>query len=63
MENIIVVALLILILGGAALYIYKAKKRGVKCIGCPSGATCSGKCPGCTCNCAGHTEENTPLDQ
>lgn len=52
MENFIVVLLLVLILGGAALYIYKAKKRGVKCIGCPDGATCSGHCDRCSGNCA-----------
>jgi hypothetical protein len=41
MENYILIAVLILILGGAGLYIYKAKKKGQKCIGCPSGGTCS----------------------
>lgn len=52
MEDFIVIAILVLILGGAALYIYKAKKRGVKCIGCPDGATCSGHCSGCSGSCA-----------
>lgn len=51
MEDFIIIALLVLILGGAALYIYKAKKRGVKCIGCPDGASCSGHCQGCSGNC------------
>lgn len=46
METVIVIALLVLILGGAALYIRKAKKNGRKCIGCPD----SGDCSGC-CNC------------
>ena len=32
MDNLIILALLGLILGGAAGYIYKAKKKGVKCI-------------------------------
>ncbi len=44
MENVIVCGILILILGGAVTYIVKAKKTGVKCIGCPAGAACSGKC-------------------
>lgn len=48
METIIVSVVLILILGGAGLYIYRSKKRGVKCIGCPDGATCSGHCAGCS---------------
>lgn len=51
MENIILLALLGLIVGGAAGYIYKAKKKGIKCIGCPNGASCSGNCSGCSCSC------------
>ena len=47
METLIVSLILVLVIGGAALYIYKAKKRGVKCIGCPSGGKCSGCCTGC----------------
>ena len=58
MTNLITFAVLVLIVGGAGLYIYKAKKSGVKCIGCPSGATCgkageSGCCGGCS-GCSGH---------
>ena len=49
MENIIILAVLGLILGGAAGYLYKAKKKGVKCIGCPNGGSCSGSCSGCNC--------------
>ena len=30
-------------------YIRRAKKKGVKCIGCPSGGNCSGQCAGCSC--------------
>jgi len=48
METFAVVVILVLILGGASLYIYRSKKRGVKCIGCPDGATCSGHCAGCS---------------
>ena len=57
MEDIIIVAVLILILGGAALYVYKAKKRGVKCIGCPDGGSCAGKCAGCAGNCGCRGQE------
>ena len=50
MENILIIALLAVILGGAAGYVYKSKKRGVKCVGCPQGSTggCGGNCMGCT---------------
>ena len=44
-----VVAILVLILGGAVAYICKAKKKGVKCIGCPDSGKCSGNCSGCSC--------------
>lgn len=47
MENILLLALLGLIVGGAAGYVYRSKKKGVKCIGCPDGAKCSGQCSGC----------------
>lgn len=51
MVNFLILLIVALIVGGAAGYIYKAKKRGVKCIGCPDGATCGGNCAGCSsCN-------------
>ena len=47
MENIIVLAVVGLIVGFAAGYIYKKKKQGVKCIGCPDSKTCGGNCGHC----------------
>ena len=47
MENVIIIAVVLLIVGLAALYIYKAKKKGRKCIGCPCGGSCSGQCGSC----------------
>ena len=47
MENIILIAVIATIIGLAAGYVYKAKKRGVKCIGCPDSSSCSGQCSGC----------------
>ncbi|MBE6855812.1 MAG: FeoB-associated Cys-rich membrane protein [Ruminococcus sp.] len=45
MENVIIIAVVIIIVGLASLYIYKAKKSGQKCIGCPYSKSCSsGKC-------------------
>ena len=40
MVNLITFLVIAAIVGGAGVYIYKAKKSGVKCIGCPSGKTC-----------------------
>ncbi len=35
------------ILGFAIGYIRKAKKAGVKCVGCPNAKNCSGNCGDC----------------
>ena len=51
MADLIVLAILGLILGLAGGYVWKAKKRGVKCIGCPDSGSCSGNCAGCGGNC------------
>ena len=47
MADIIVTIILVVLIGGAVTYIVKAKKSGVKCIGCPAGGNCpgSGKLP------------------
>lgn len=57
MEDIIIVAILVVILGVAALYIYRAKKKGKKCIGCPDGGSCANAGNGgCSCGCSDKTE-------
>lgn len=58
MENFIIIAVLVVIIGSAARYVYKAKKSGRKCIGCPDGCSCSAKNSGgsCGCGCGGSTE-------
>ena len=43
MENFIVLAAVVFVLGFAIGYIIRKKKSGVKCIGCPDGATCPHK--------------------
>lgn len=43
-EDIIIVAILVLILLGILFYIGREKKKGSKCIGCPYGSECSGNC-------------------
>ena len=44
MVDVVLVLIIVVIVGGALAYIRKEKKRGVKCVGCPSGSTCGGKC-------------------
>ena len=47
MINVIAVAVIGVIVGAAAGYVYKEKKRGSRCIGCPHARSCSGSCSGC----------------
>lgn len=42
MADIIVIIILVLLIGSAVTYMIRAKKSGVKCIGCPAGGSCSG---------------------
>lgn len=39
--NIVVSIILIAIVGGAIYYIYKEKKKGTRCIGCPMAGNCA----------------------
>ena len=43
MGEIISVIVIVLIIGLAFLYLIKAKKSGVKCIGCPNAKKCKNK--------------------
>ena len=50
--DILIIAIVVLILAGAAFCIRRAKKKGVRCIGCPDSCACSqgncaGGCSGC----------------
>ncbi len=59
--DIIAIAAIAFIIGGAIFYIIKAKKSGKKCIGCPDGCSCGikdGKNKDCaqSCCCGCHKE-------
>lgn len=43
MENIFIIALLLAIIVPVIIYVIKANKKGIKCIGCPN-KNCKGKC-------------------
>jgi len=50
-ENAILIAVIVIVIGAASFYIYKEKKKGVKCVGCPYAKECAKK------NCgSSHTE-------
>ena len=56
MTDYVVIGIILIIIGLAAGYIVKAKKRGIKCIGCPMAGKCAGKPEGefannvCSCH-------------
>ena len=41
MADVIAVLILVVLIGGAAAYLIRAKRNGVKCVGCPAGGNCS----------------------
>ena len=51
----ILIGIVLIILGGAAWFIRKAKKSGKKCIGCPDNCACSNTC--CNGGCHGQCHE------
>ena len=53
--EIIAIVMIALIIGGAVVYIVKAKKSGRKCIGCPDSCSCKYKDSGKGCCC--HKDE------
>lgn len=55
MVNFIIIAVVALIVAGVGLYLYRAKKRGDHCIGCPHGKQCSKNCQG---GCNGHCDNS-----
>lgn len=58
MADFVVAVIVLAIVGAAAAYIVKAKKSGVRCIGCPAAGACAQKQSeasggGCGCGCDG----------
>jgi hypothetical protein len=48
MKNVIAILVIALILALAITYIVRQKKKGIKCIGCPSAKNCPHSGKGCT---------------
>ena len=56
--DILIICVIVAILGAAGFAIYRSKKSGKKCIGCPDSGSCAtggcnGNCSGCSGKC-GH---------
>ena len=58
MGNLIVVGIILILIVTAVLYIWKQKKKGTRCIGCPSAGCCSKK----GCDNAKHDNSHTGND-
>ena len=43
MENFIIIAILLIVIGFAGFYLFRTRKKGNKCIGCPHSMECSSK--------------------
>ena len=54
-SNIILGAILLAIVAAVIVYLYRAKKRGETCIGCPYAKQCGGGCGG-----QGHSKNKHP---
>ena len=50
----VILAVVAVVITLVVRYLLKAKKKGVKCIGCPDGVKCAGRCDGCSGNCCGN---------
>jgi hypothetical protein len=50
LEDYIIIAIVLAIVGAVSLYIRRQKKKGSKCIGCPYGAACEAKAKGRGCS-------------
>ncbi len=45
--DFVIIGIFVLIVLGAGYAIYRSKKSGKKCIGCPDSGSCSGNCGAC----------------
>lgn len=57
MGNLIIIVILLCIISSIIIYLYKAKKQGKTCIGCPYGGQCGSRQEGACC--ANHKKGNT----
>ena len=48
--DLILIFVIALVIGGASYYVYRAKKSGKKCIGCPYASSCGNSGKSCTCS-------------
>ena len=57
MENVIIIAVIALIILFAVRYIYREKKSGKKCVGCPYASACAAEKGAYGCSCGGTSDD------
>ena len=55
MKDIIVIAIIAVIILAAVIYVVRSRKKGRKCIGCPSG----GECGSCDISCGQNSSQQS----
>ena len=50
MQNFIIIAVLLMVVGGSVRYIIREKKKGVRCVGCSMAGTCAARANGYACS-------------
>ena len=61
LPDLIIIAVLLAAVGGAAAYLIRAKKRGQKCVGCPYCDACASK-NGKSGGCCSSQEKKPPVE-
>ena len=56
MIDIVIIAVLVIIVAGIGFYLYRQKKNGAVCIGCPHAKECAKKHSG-SCTCGEHKKK------
>ncbi len=59
--DLIAIGIIVVIIGLASFYIYRAKKSGKRCIGCPYSDSCGGNC--CSPHIAETDESQPPVEE
>ena len=57
--DILIIAILVIILGSAAYYIYREKRSGKKCVGCPYSGCCNHSKASSACSCMDNGSQKT----
>ena len=48
--DFIIIAIVVCLIAAVGMYLYRAKKRGQACVGCPYSKQCGSKTSSCSCD-------------